>query len=252
MLAGGVCLLILCRICNGKSVIEKKNRGKMKKFTAVGNFFDKKFHTKIIPNRLLPYDYKTAKKSCMNFYAVSTECESGEAEYHQIKNMRKEVEWIWASGSLPLLARIVELEGKHYLDGGIADSIPVKFSKSLGNHKSVVVLTRDIHYRKGSDKNYFVIQAKYHKYPAFVEAVRTRPERYNETLEYIAEEEKAGNLFVIRPQKPVVISRLEKDKEALLELYKQGYDDASAQYEAMIDFFGKEVKDGESDCHTEH
>ena len=211
-----------------------------------GNFFDKKFHTKILPNRLVPYDYKTAKKSPMHFYAVVTECESGDPVYHQIKSLRQEVDWIWASGSLPLLAKIVELDGRHYLDGGIADSIPVQFSETIGNEKNVVVLTRDIHYRKEQDKNFFVIQAKYHKYPAFVEAVRTRPQRYNETLEYILEEEKAGRLFVIRPQKPVVISRLEKDKEALLALYKQGYEDASAQYEAMTAFFGKEVKDGES------
>lgn len=205
-----------------------------------GNFFDKKFHTKVIPNHLAPYDYKTAKQSEMNFYVVATECETGLPVYRKITNLRKDIEWIWASGSLPLYAKMVELDGKHYLDGAIADSIPVNYAQKLGNAKNVVVLTRDVHYRKEQEKNFPVIRARYRKYPAFVETLKQRPEQYNQTIEYILQEEAAGRLFVIRPQKPVTIGRLEKNKEALLALYTQGYEDAKRQYDVMLQFFGKE------------
>lgn len=201
-----------------------------------GNFFDKKFHTKTVPEQLVPYDYQAAEKNPMNFYAVVTECESGNPIYHKITDMKKDIEWIWASGCLPLFARIVTIDGKHYLDGGIGDSIPVKQSVNMGNLKNVVVLTRDGSYQKKQEKTMGLVRMRYHKYPKFVEAMANRPQMYNATLDYIRKEEEAGRLFVIRPKNPVTVGRLEKDRDALKELYRAGYEDAMAAYDDMLAF----------------
>lgn len=201
-----------------------------------GNFFDKKFHTNILPNYLVPYDYKTANRAEMNLYVVVTECESGKPVYKKIENVRKDLDWIWASGSLPLLAKTVELNGKHYLDGGISDSIPVQYAQNSGNDKVVVVLTRDITYRKKTEGKKLLIQTRYHKYPNMIRQLKTRPENYNNTLDKIQQQEKNGKLFVIRPEKPVMIGRLEKDIQVLKDLYLQGYEQAEKSMDAMFDY----------------
>lgn len=205
-----------------------------------GDFFDKKFHTQTVPDHLVPYDYETAAQNPMNFYVVATECETGQPVYHKCSDMKKDMEWVWASGCLPMFARTVEIEGRHYLDGAVGDSIPVRHSVEMGNRKNVVVLTRDENYRKTPDKSIHMIRMKYHKYPEFVKVMENRPEAYNDTLEYIRQEEAAGRLFVIRPKTPVTVGRLEKNKEALKALYRSGYEDARDAYQAMLAFMQEE------------
>ncbi|MCR4716466.1 MAG: patatin family protein [Lachnospiraceae bacterium] len=204
-----------------------------------GDFYERKFHTDTVPNLLIPYDYEAALNSPMNFYAVVTDCDTGKAVYRKSNDVNANMDWIWASGALPFFTKIVEIDGGHYLDGGLADSIPVKKASEL-NKKNVVVLTRDAEYRKKpSKKTVALMKGVYRKYPNLVEAVKDRPEVYNETLDYIKEQEEAGNLFVIRPKEPVTIGRLEKDEDAIKALYKEGVLDAKDCYDKMIEFFNK-------------
>lgn len=201
-----------------------------------GNFFDKKFHLETVPKQLVPYDFEAAKENPMNFYAVVTEMESGKPVYKRIEDMEQDVDWIWASGCLPLVAQMVEIDGKHYMDGAIADAIPIKESVKQGNVKNVVVLTRDKEYRKKQEHKMALVKTAYHHYPEFIKVMEQRPEHYNETLDYIRQEEEAGRLFVIRPKEPVSVGRLEKDKDALKALCKQGYDDAKEAYERLLQY----------------
>lgn len=201
-----------------------------------GNFFDKKFHLETVPEKLVPYDYEAARENPMNFYAVVTDMETGKAVYKRIDDMKQDIDWIWASGCLPLVAKMVEIDGKYYMDGGIADAIPIKESVRRGNSKNVVVLTRDKDYRKQHEGKMAMVKAAYHHYPEFIKVMEQRPEYYNETLEYILKEEEAGRLFVIRPKETVTVGRLEKDRDALKKLCKQGYDDAKEAYEALLQY----------------
>ena len=59
---------------------------------------------------------------------------------------------------------------------------------------------------------------------------------YNETLDELARLEKEGSVFIIRPSKPVTISRLEKNLDKLYALYQEGYQDAQNQYTKMMEF----------------
>ncbi len=207
-----------------------------KNLMKTGDYFGKEFSLKTIPNELLPYDYDTYESQKSNFYAVATNVETGKAEYLKVVDMHKDIDYVWASSSLPLMSRIVEIDGKKYLDGGVADSIPVLKSIEDGNEKTVLILTREKSYRKEPNKLISVIRMKYKEYPSFVKAMEERHIVYNEILDKIDELEKAGKIFVFRPKEPVKVGRIEKDRERLLALYKQGYDDAKDGYEKLKEY----------------
>ncbi len=187
-----------------------------------------------IPDVYVPYDYEEFAKYRGDFYAVMTNLETGKAEYHKVKDMKKHIWMIRASSSLPLLSRTIIAHGRPYLDGGASDSIPIRESVRRGNKKNVIIMTRDASYRKGENSVMPLMRLRYKKYPNFIRTMENRHIDYNETLEYIDREEAAGNLFVIRPQEPVEVDRLEKNKEKLLQLYNQGYQDGMDAMDSMV------------------
>lgn len=205
-----------------------------------GDMFGVEMLYDIIPNKLELYDYDTFNKFKGNFYSVVTNCTTGKAEYMKIKDMKKDIIAVRASSSLPLLSRIVEINGEEYLDGGITDSIPIKKSIEDNHRKNVVILTRDKTYRKKKSSFLPIFKLKYRKYPNLVNAIENRYKMYNNTLDFIEEKVKTGEVFVIQPKEPVNISRVEKDKTKLKELYDKGYNDAKECYEELIKFINED------------
>ncbi len=207
-----------------------------KNLIRTGDYFGKEFSLKTIPDELLPYDYETYKNQRSNFYAVATNVETGRAEYLKLEDMRRDIDYVWASSSLPLMSNIVEIAGKKYLDGGVADSIPVLKSIEDGNKKTILILTREKEYRKEPNKLISVIRMKYRKYPKLVKAMEERHIVYNDTLKKIDQLESQGKIFVFRPKEKVNVGRIEKDRKVLLELYQKGYDDARDGYEGLMKY----------------
>lgn len=205
-----------------------------------GNLFGAEMLYDIIPNELDLFDYDTYNKNESNFYVVITDINTGKSEYVKIGDLKKDIIYVRASSSLPLLAQNVKINDKEYLDGGISDSIPIKKSIADGNKKNVVILTRDSTYRKGKNSLMPIIKLKYKKYPNFVKSMADRYIVYNEILDFIKELENNGDVFVIRPKKPVNIGRTEKNREKLEALYNDGYNDAKDCYEELLKYLGKE------------
>lgn len=205
-----------------------------------GNLFGAEMLYDIIPNELDLFDYDTYNKNESNFYVVITDINTGKPEYVKIGDLKKDIIYVRASSSLPLLAQNVKINDKEYLDGGISDSIPIKKSIADGNKKNVVILTRDSTYRKGKNSLMPIIKLKYKKYPNFVKSMADRYIVYNEILDFIKELENNGDVFVIRPKKPVNIGRTEKNREKLEALYNDGYNDAKDCYEELLKYLGKE------------
>ena len=141
---------------------------------------------------------------------------------------------------MPLLSRIVEVDGKKLLDGGATDSIPIHKFQEMGYTKNIVVLTQCKEYRKGKNNLLPMIRRSYKKYPKFIKALETRHIAYNRTLDELALMEKEGSVFLIRPSSPVEISRLEKNEARLRELYEQGYMDAKNSFEELKSFIANE------------
>lgn len=174
-----------------------------------------------LPEKLDPYDYAAFTKNQVPFYAVCTNVETGQPEYLQITDMLTQIDKLRASASLPCFSRLVEIDGKKYLDGGCSDSIPVEAFRNMGYERNVVVLTRDSSYRKKPEYRGFS-KLFYRKYPAFAETLENRHLGYNQTIDRLAELESKGEIFVIRPSVPLEIGRLEKDPEKVQSVYDIG------------------------------
>lgn len=207
-----------------------------KNLIKTGNLFGEQYVFHDIPEKLYPVDNEAFKRNKSEFYVAVTDCESGKAYYPRITDLFDDIEWIRASCSLPLMSKLVMIDEKPYLDGGIADSIPIKFSEQRGCGKNVVVLTRDRNYRKKRESMYGLMAVKYRKFPRLLEAIKQRHHTYNQTLEYICEEEKKGNLIVVAPELPLAIGRTEKDKEKLTVGYKLGVKAALMQLDDIKEF----------------
>jgi len=130
----------------------------------------------------------------------------------------------------------VNFKGKELLDGGISDSIPILKSVEDGNTKNIVILTRNKDYRKTPMKHINLLKIKYRKYPNLIKTMVDRYKNYNETLDYIENLEREGKAIVIRPLKELEVGRLERNREKLLDLYEQGYEDAKHSYEKIMEF----------------
>lgn len=214
----------------------------MRSLLTTGDLFNAKFTYHTIPEQLDPYDFKAFNETKTKLYAVCTNVESGEAEYFRMIRMEQDVEYVRASASLPLVSRIVEIDGKKLLDGGIADSIPIRKFQSMGYDRNIVVLTQCREYRKKKDPSLPLIRTRYHRYPAFVRKMEDRHTRYNETLEYLSEQEAAGNVLILQPKESVDISRIEKDLDKLRALYEKGYQDAVERIEDIRRFLSEPAR----------
>ncbi|MBR5356948.1 MAG: patatin family protein [Lachnospiraceae bacterium] len=204
-----------------------------------GDIFGVDFSYDLVPNYLNPFDYETFKKYEGNAYAVVTNIVTGEAEYIKLKDMETDVEYVRASSSLPLVSRNVEINGNKYLDGGMADSIPIKRSEADGNVKNIVVMTKPVGYRREKEKALAAFKARYIKYPKVYELMRDRHIVYNETVDYIEKKASEKKLILLRPLDDIYIDRLEKDSDKLTALYNEGYKEAEKRYDEIIEYLNK-------------
>ena len=192
-----------------------------------------------IPNELYLYDHDTFRKSKSKFTVVTTNCETGKAEYITLTDMKKDIMYLQASCSIPMFANIVEIDGYNLVDVGVSDSIPIEYAINQGCDKNIVILTRDKTYRKNKVKFLPVIKRKYKNYPKLVRAIENRHINYNKSLDLVKSLEEKNEVFVIRPKSPVKVSQIEKNKDKLIELYNDGYNDAKDAYEKIIEFINK-------------
>ena len=185
-----------------------------------------------LPDKLDVYDHEGFLRNPTPYWVVCTDVETGKAEYVRLTDMRGQIEYLRASASLPYFSRVVEMDGRKFLDGGCADSIPVEAFRRMGYGRNVVVLTRAASYRKKPEMT-ALARLVYRKYPAFVRTLERRHEMYNEQLAQIGQMEAEGSVFVIRPAKPLEIGRLESDPEKVQHVYEQGCADARAALAAL-------------------
>ena len=225
--------------CNGLSYMShQRGRGKysnidlLAKYKYIGirplvkkrGLIDQQLLFHRFPDRILPYNYKAYAENPARFEMVTTDCRTGRACYWEEKhNEKRIIEIVKASSSLPYACPIIYVDGRPMLDGGIVDYIPLLRAYEQGYDKCVVVLTRNKGYRK-STKRVPVPSFIYKKYPRLRVALRNRNKLYNEQLELVERLEEEGKIIVIRPEKPIVVGRMETSVKKLTDLYNQGYE----------------------------
>ena len=188
-----------------------------------------------LPREVYPFDFDTYRTNQMECEMVVTNVHTGQAEYlDERKDQDRFLKICRASSSLALLSDMVELDGTLYMDGGYSDSIPYERAREKGFHKMIVVLTKNRGYVKkpvGSAKK-ALFRKEYGKYKQFYDAIVNRVEVYNQSLRRLEELEEAGEVFVLRPQIPL-ISKVERNKQKLEAFYKHGHYLTRKQYDAM-------------------
>lgn len=211
----------------------------MRNFAMTGNAIGTKLMFDEIPNEIDPFDYDGFDRSPMKLTAVSSDLELGEADYHVLENGH-DTQYLLASSSLPLVSKIVEVDGKKLLDGGPCDSVPLLHSMLMGTaRKHIVVLTQDATYRKKPNKTMLLVRRVYADYPLFCDRMEHRHFEYNRCYRWVERLHDAGEVFMIRPPEPVTVGSMERDPEKLFALYEQGYAQAAAQWDDLQRYLEK-------------
>ena len=188
-----------------------------------GDLFGADFCYHELPNKLYPFDTEAFQQNPMEFYVVCTDVLTGEAVYQKCGIADDECfEWLRASASMPLVSRTVEIGGRRMLDGGIADSIPLRYFEQIGYNKILVILTQPEGYRKKKNKALPLIRLSFRQYPKMVEALEKRHKKYNDTLAYVKKREREGAVLVLRPQDSLSIGRVEHNPERMRQVYDCG------------------------------
>lgn len=195
----------------------------VKSLLKTGDLFGAEFAYHTLPDRLDKFDVATFDRHPMEFYAVCTDVQTGEPVYKRLMHHGYAMnEWIRASASMPLASKVVAVEGYQLLDGGIADSIPLRFFEQQGYNKNVVVLTQPNGYVKKPNPLMPLLRLQLHRYPKFLKAAAERHIMYNEETEYVARQEKEGKAFVIRPESILPIKHITHDPELMQKVYEDG------------------------------
>ena len=200
-----------------------------------GDLFNVDFCYRTLPFKLDIWDSDTFAANPMEFYVAASDVETGHPVYYRCgKGLEEDIEWFRASASMPLLSHIVEINDRLLLDGGITDSIPLKFMERIGYTKNVVILTQPEDYVKKKNPLMPLARLEYGRYPNFVRAMANRHIRYNDTLRYIEEREAAGDVIVVRPPEDLDIGKMERDPDELERVYQVGRDTAGSLVGRMI------------------
>ena len=188
-----------------------------------GDLYGVDFCYRELPDVLDVFDRKAFRENPMAFYVGATDVDTGEIVYHRCTGGGdRDMQWMRASASMPLVSRVVEIDGHRLLDGGVVEPTPYFYMKKLGYDRCLVILTQPKTYRKEKSAALPLIRLALKKYPRLAEAMKKRPERYNAHIAAIREEEKKGNCLVICPPEALPIHRTENDPDRLEQAYHIG------------------------------
>lgn len=193
----------------------------------------------VFPKETFPFDWDTYLELGVECEIVLTNVLTGKAEYWTERESAEQLcRLCRASSSLPVAAPMVDIDGVPYLDGGLADSVPLKRALQTGHKKNVVVLTRQYGYRKKfPSKSARMYIAFFKDYPEVVKCIYYRAYYYNKRMEALERLERAGKIFVLRPALPTP-GRTEMNHEKLGAFYRHGYTTMRAEFEPMKKFLG--------------
>ena len=197
----------------------------LRSWLRTGDLFGAEFAYHHVPQQLDRFDFETFKASPTDFYMVCTDVETGRAVYQKAEqemSIDELCEWIRASASMPLVSRIVEIGGRKLLDGGVSDSIPLRYFQEIGFQRNVVILTQPRDYVKQPTSFMPLMRLALRKYPHMLSALMHRHEMYNAQLRYLEEQEKLGQTLVIAPERKLKINHTSHDPAIMQEVYDMG------------------------------
>lgn len=188
-----------------------------------GDLYGADFCYNRLPNELDIFDLETYRKNPMDFYCVASDCVTGEPVYKKLETCdANDLTWMRASASMPLASSVVEIDGYKLLDGGMTDSIPLKYFEGIGYNRNVVILTQPREFQKKPSSLMGLMKIMLKKYPKLVDAMKRRHIVYNEETADVFAKADRGEVFVICPKESLGISRTENNPDELQRVYDEG------------------------------
>lgn len=209
----------------------------LKSLLKTGELFGGEFCYHTLPDTIDPFDSKTYEANPLAFYVVCTDMATGKPVYKRLyKDDYESREWIHASASMPLAAKVVSIGERKLLDGGVTDSVPLRFFLSEGYDRNLVVLTQPRSYVKRANPLLPLMRLTLRRYPNFLKAMARRHEMYNAQLQFVREQEQAGTALVIAPERSLPIGHTCHDPELMQQVYDEGFHAATRQMERIRSF----------------
>ena len=213
----------------------------VKSLLTSGDYFNAHFGYHVVPYEYDIFDTAAFEQNPMTFTIVCTDVETGQAVYHDMTHVDyDELEWLRASASMPLASKVVHVQGRKLLDGGVSDSIPLEYFERQGICRNVVILTQPLGYQKEHNKLMPLMRLSLRKYPNFLRALDERHLMYNRQLEYVAEAELQGRCLVIRPEEKIPIGHISHDADQMRLVYESGRKAGERYIDRIRDFYAKE------------
>ena len=173
-----------------------------------------------------PLDYPAAVANPMEFVAVATEAETGNARYFGKQDMSQDDYSIMkASSAIPFICHPYAVDKGLYYDGALADPVPIQKAFQLGCDRVVLILTLPEETVRTSDRDRKFARRIRKKYPLAARQLEQRAERYNECVAMARKLKAEGKILVIAPDDTCGVNTLSRDVDALRRLYEKGYQD---------------------------
>ena len=203
-----------------------------------GDLYNVEFCYHELPNKLDIFDKEAFKNNKIDFYVGATDINTGDVIFHNCLNGDElDILWMRASGSMPIVSKVVEIDNYKLLDGGISCPVPYEYMESIGYNKNLIILTQPKNYRKKKSSK-LLINFFLRKLPKIKEAMLNRYNIYNKQMDEIDEREKNGEAIVIRPNQKLDLSKTEKNKDKLEKAYQMGRLEALKRLEEIKKFLG--------------
>jgi len=193
-----------------------------------GTMFGYDYIFDTIPSKHIFWDMKHFKSTNTRLLTGVTNCATGKPVWFEKHELTEKFNITRASCSVPIIGKIVRLNGLELLDGGIASPIPIEQSITDGNTFHVIILTRNQGYTKPPFKHKWLLKFLYRKYPRLIATMMKRHDVYNHQLALCEQLERAGKAIIIRPQKPLSVETTTTNTAKLLALYNDGHKDGAA------------------------
>lgn len=167
-------------------------------------------------------DLDTFEKQASEFYIVTTNIQTGQAEYLKANATLLE-EQLKASCALPIAYReFPVINNLQLTDGGVADSIPIRKAYEMGNKEITVILSQPLGYKKKPSKAPWFVKRLYKNTPALAEATLRRAENYNQSIDFITNPPSDCKINIIAPPPNFAVGRTTKSFEKLSAGYEMG------------------------------
>lgn len=252
-----------------KKYCRDKRYGGMWSLIKTGDIYNAKFDYDDIPNRLDPYDAAAHRADSMEFWICATNVDTGRPVYHRLDSGEgMDIEWLRASASMPGVSNVVHCTGEAmtgkvpfmdtvsagsvpsagyeniscdglgFLDGGVSDSVPVRFFEDMGYDRIVVICTQPYGYRKQKNNMLPVLKVMLRRYPGLLDTIARRHIMYNAEMEYLDKcaMNEPDRIRVIRPAAPLNIKKVVHDPDEIQRVYDIGYAEGQRRAEEIAAF----------------